>query len=89
MKNRHACTVIEERAKSIVVQLPNEEQLEIAKDLLTFEALVGDEVWISLNTKGKVTQVGQKDFSRGYGVLDEIRGGEKIELYVSPARELQ
>jgi len=53
-----------------------------------FEALVDDELWVSLDDHGMVTQVEQKDFSRGYVFSDETGEGPQREVYVSPARKI-
>ncbi len=88
MKNKHEGTVVEVKDDSIIVLLANGERKLVSDSILSFEALVDDELWVSLDDHGVVTQVEQKDFSRGYVFSDETGEGPQREVYISPARKI-
>jgi hypothetical protein len=88
MKNKYEGRVAEVKDDSIIVLLANGERKLVSDSIFSFEALVNDELWVSLDDHGMVTQVEQKDFSRGYAVPDDTGEGPHREVYVSPARKI-
>jgi hypothetical protein len=88
MKNKYEGKVVEVKDDSIIVLLANGERKLVSESTLPFEALLDDELWVSLDDHGIVTQVEQKDFSRGYVFPDETDEGSHREVYVSPARKI-
>lgn len=87
MKSRQECKVVEVKKDSIVVLLLDEKKKIVSKDLVQFEVLVGDELWLTFDNQENITKVEQKDFSRAYNLSNEK--GEDIEVFVSPAREIE